>query len=134
MSLVSMMINTTLLVIFVRNSLVASKYIRCAKIKNKALFKALLLSQLIATSVFVPMVLNFFTLQINCISLARFAVLANALSMGILLTGILAVKAYRCLENSKWVLGVAVLLRTCATTAVLVSIPKLDASRRLTGN
>jgi len=59
--------------------------------------------------------------------------ITNFLSLSFLVTGILGVKAYRCLDNSKVVLAGLVLLRSTSVGLMIIDMANLDAGRRLAG-
>ena len=129
----AILVHTGLFLIFIRNILVSADYVYSGKIKRKGLLKVLLASQIIAAPIFLVILIDFFNSSGSCPLLAQSALFLNAISMGMLLSGILAVKAYRCLENSKWVLGICVALRALSTVVSGLSAQHLQAVRRLTG-
>ena len=57
----------------------------------------------------------------------------NFLSWSFLVTGILGVKAYRCLDSSKVVVVGLVLLQSTSVILMIVDVANLDAGRRLAG-
>ncbi|TFL06662.1 hypothetical protein BDV98DRAFT_160481 [Pterulicium gracile] len=132
-SQLAILVHTALFLMFLRNIFVSADYVYSGKIKRKGLLKVLLASQIIAAPIFLVIIIDFFNPSGSCPMLARSALFLNAISMGFLLTGILAVKAYRCLENSKWVLGTCVALRALSTVVSGLSAQHLQATRRLTG-
>lgn len=59
--------------------------------------------------------------------------ITNFLSLSLLVTGILGVKAYRCLDSSKVVLVGLVFLRTASVAFMILDLINLEAERRLGG-
>jgi len=57
----------------------------------------------------------------------------NFLSLSFLVTGILGVKAYRCLDNSKFVLVSLVFMRSTSVVVMFLDVINLDAGRRSAG-
>lgn len=57
----------------------------------------------------------------------------NFLSLSFLVTGILGVKAYRCLDRSKVVLVGLVLLQTVSTVLLILDLMNLVVERQLVG-
>jgi len=73
--------------------------------------------------------------MLNC-STPRIGILStvtNFLSLSFLVTGILGVKAYRCLDRSKAVLVGLVLLRTVSTVLLILDLINLVVERQLVG-
>ena len=59
--------------------------------------------------------------------------ITNFLSLSFLVTGILGVKAYRCLDSLRVVLVGLALLRSTSVVLMIVDVANLDAGRRLAG-
>lgn len=59
--------------------------------------------------------------------------MTNFLSLSLLVTGILGVKAYRCLDNSSVVLSGLALLRTAGVILVVLDAINLDVGSGLAG-
>lgn len=59
--------------------------------------------------------------------------MTNFFSLSFLVTGVLGVKAYRCLDSSKVVLVALILLRSTSTALMVLDVINLDAERRLAG-
>ena len=59
--------------------------------------------------------------------------MTNFLSLSLLVTGTLGIKAYRCLDSSRVVLVGLVLLRSAGVALVILDVINLDAGRRLAG-
>lgn len=59
--------------------------------------------------------------------------MTNFLSLSLLVTGILGVKAYRCLDSSNVVLAGLALLRTAGVILIVLDAINLDVGRGLAG-
>lgn len=121
-------------VLFVRNTLVSGSYLYRTKVQKKFLFYMLFLSQILGAASVIPFALSFFVPRINCTT-AVFAIHTGALvSIEILMTGILGVKAFKCLENSKVVFAVLSLCLITSSTAKVLDLVHSRGIRRLSGS
>ncbi|TFK57312.1 hypothetical protein OE88DRAFT_1730691 [Heliocybe sulcata] len=93
------------LAFFTRNIVASIGYVRRGRVKHKYLFHALLLSQILGPVGLLPMIVSYFH-ALDCNVVNRLTTTAVCLSQSLLMTGILGVKAYRCLSDSKVVLAV----------------------------
>ncbi|GLB36291.1 hypothetical protein LshimejAT787_0305790 [Lyophyllum shimeji] len=130
---ISLLVNGMLTMLFVRNILVSGDYLRRGKVKTKTLFYILFLSQILAPISLVPVIMSSFTQSVNCTVVIILSCVTSSVSLALLITGILGVKAYKCLNNSRVVTFMLALFQ-CASLAVVA----LDASatrgeHRLTG-
>lgn len=102
--------------------------------KKKILFHVLLASQLLGPLSLLPSIVAYFTRRVNCTLIVHFSYVAATLSLGLLITGILGTKAYKCLENPRILIVVLVLLQMGATALVILDVIMTRGSRRLTGS
>ncbi|KAL5534455.1 hypothetical protein ACEPAG_917 [Sanghuangporus baumii] len=120
-----------MLMLFIATSVVAADYIRRVKVKHKVLFYELLISQLCGVVAFAITAATILASNINCRIALVVGGVFTELSAAILLSGILGVKAYRCLSDSKIVLSVIIVLQAASSTMSFLDLAKLEASRRL---
>lgn len=121
------------LAFFIRNILVSFDYIRRGRIKHRYLFYALLLSQLLGPVGVVPITVAFFRPSdctiVNCIaSIAVFS------SESLLISGILGVKAYRCLSDSLVVLLVIAAFQVSIIACALLDLISFQGMKDFTGS
>lgn len=145
-------ISSALLVFFFRNTFTVVRYVRSGKVPQKALFYVLLGSQVIGFASPLPTIISIFSKRVDCrlwvakslaaqISNAELshprivtvATMTNFLSLSLLVTGILGVKAYRCLDSSNVVLAGLALLRTASVILIVLDAINLDVGRGLAG-
>ncbi|EAU92855.2 hypothetical protein CC1G_03642 [Coprinopsis cinerea okayama7 len=123
--------------VFIRNIITSADYIRRGKVKKKILFYLLLTSQLVAPVSLTPLVLSYFWESIDCTRQAalvvRLSCLGAMVSLGILISGILGIKAYKCLENSRIVPLVLFVLQGAASAVVIADVIQTRGIRRLVG-
>ncbi|KLO20574.1 hypothetical protein SCHPADRAFT_12521 [Schizopora paradoxa] len=120
-----------LLMLFIRNSIVSADYIRRNRVKYQGLFYTLLISQLLGVLTFTTEAWVFLASHVNC--KANFVVqgLSTELSAVLLLSGILGVKAYRCLGNSKIVLIMIAIPQIVSSTLVIIDTFRTKTVRML---
>ncbi|CAA7266577.1 unnamed protein product [Cyclocybe aegerita] len=123
-----------LAVVFLRNIIVSGDYLRRGKVKKKNLFYILFLSQLLAPVAFVPIILSYFTQRISCMVVIVLACLTGTVSLGLLITVILGVKVYKCLNHPRFVPIVLGLFQAASSTVVVFDVVETKAVRRLTGS
>ncbi|EGO25424.1 hypothetical protein SERLADRAFT_437173 [Serpula lacrymans var. lacrymans S7.9] len=139
-----------LLALFVRNIIVSVTYIYRGRFKNKALLYTLLCSQLLALPCFIPLIVAQFDRDVDCGFVLRITSASTGLSLSLLVrtlidltqpltpyptqvTGILGVKAYRCLDNARLVLFALTLFRTASLIVLVVDLTNTHGYRRLSG-
>ncbi|KAF8973889.1 hypothetical protein BDZ97DRAFT_403352 [Flammula alnicola] len=120
--------------VFARNILVSGDYIRRGKVKKKTLFYVLFLSQILAPVAIVPIILSYFTQQMSCTLVVVLACLSGTTSLALLITVILGVKVYKCLNNRRFIPVVLGLFQIGSTTVVIFDVIKTRGIRRLTGS
>ncbi|EJD04180.1 uncharacterized protein FOMMEDRAFT_167420 [Fomitiporia mediterranea MF3/22] len=120
-----------MLMLFIITSIVSADYIRRGRVKYKGLFYALLISQLCGVVSFALTAATVLATGINCRAALVASGLFTELSSAILLSGILGVKAYRCLNDSKAVLCIICVLQGVSSTMTFLDLANQNASRRL---
>ncbi|KAJ3554697.1 hypothetical protein NM688_g2969 [Phlebia brevispora] len=118
---------------FLITTVISIQYLWKGKIKKKVLFYILTASQVLGLVTSVMLIIPFFNQFISCTSVGLTVIIGAMLSYSLLMTGILGIKAYRCLNNSRLVLAVLVTLRTAMLILMVLDITKYRASRRLSG-
>ncbi|KAH9946797.1 hypothetical protein B0H21DRAFT_741818 [Amylocystis lapponica] len=111
LSQVWMLVYGLMLAFFFRTTCLAISYTFRSKVKNKTLFYLLLASQLLGLVSFVGNVVVGFDESANCTFYGRARNTLAHLSCACLITGILGVKAYRCLGDAFIVVVALFLLR-----------------------
>ncbi|KAF8078473.1 hypothetical protein FPV67DRAFT_1648275 [Lyophyllum atratum] len=130
---ISLLVNGMLTMLFVRNIFVSGDYLRRGKVKRKTLFYILFLSQILAPISLVPVIMSSFNQSINCTVVIILSCVTGTVSLALLITGILGVKAYKCLNNSRFVM-IALVLFQCASIAIVaMDATAIRGTRRLTG-
>ncbi|THH20841.1 hypothetical protein EW146_g609 [Bondarzewia mesenterica] len=122
------------LLLFLRNIIVSFGFIRRMKVKNKDLLHMLLASQLLAPAAWTPMIAALFDDRLNCTTIVRITALFASISSSILIIGIFGIKAYRCLNNARFVLVVLALLQIANSACTIIDLVRLDGVRKLSGN
>ncbi|KAJ7169679.1 hypothetical protein C8R46DRAFT_994049 [Mycena filopes] len=128
----SLMVTAMLASLFLRNIIVSFDYFRRATMKRRTLFVLLLCSQLLSLGL-APLLASYFSSSLDCTAVMSVASTTTGISLALLMTGVLGLKAYRCLDSSRFVLLV---LGTffCASTALLgLQLASIRGARRLSG-
>lgn len=120
--------------VFIRNILASISYLRRGKVKKKTLFYLLLFSQLLAPLSLTPVIISHFWTGLGCNLVAILSYSASTTSLGILITGIMGLKAYKCLENTPLVPIVMGILQVSTTAVVVAELVATRTFRRLTGS
>jgi hypothetical protein len=120
--------------LFARNIVVSGDYVRRVKLKKNGLFWLLFLSQLVAPLSFVPGILPYFNQFMTCTIVIRLSSVASFVSLSLLITGILGVKAYRCLDNSRAVLIFLAIFRLSLGVLYAFDLRAMGGRRKLTGS
>ncbi|KAJ1311636.1 hypothetical protein OPQ81_010112 [Rhizoctonia solani] len=127
-------ITGALLMLFIRNILVSIDYLRRTSSRDRTLFWLLLISQMWGPVRFIPVAAGFFNRAANCKAIQIISYSALEISYSILVTFILGMKAYRCLERSKIVLAVVGTLQVAAYVLYLIGLPTTTVIRELSGD
>ncbi|KAF6766336.1 hypothetical protein DFP72DRAFT_866216 [Ephemerocybe angulata] len=130
----SLLIIGCLAAVFLRNIYVSFDYVRRGKVKKKTLFYVLLASQLFGPLSLFPVILSYFIQRVNCTAVVHVSYISAAISLGLLITGILGIKAYKCLENPRILLVFLGLLQVAAFVFVILDTIVTKGARRLTGS
>jgi hypothetical protein len=131
-SYLSLLVTAMLATLFLRNIIVCFDYLRRATMKRKTLFYLLLCSQLLSMGL-APQLVSYFSVHLNCTAVMSVASTTTGISLALLMTGVLGLKAYRCLDSSRLVLLVLVAF-FCASSAFLVlQLSSIHGVRRLSG-
>jgi len=131
-SYLSLLVTAMLATLFLRNIIVCFDYLRRAKMKRRTLFYLLLCSQLLSMGL-APLLASYFSAHLDCTAVMSVASATTGISLAILMTGVLGLKAYRCLDSSRLVLVVLIAF-FCASSAFLVlQLGSINGVRRLSG-
>ncbi|KAF8898592.1 hypothetical protein BD779DRAFT_1666412 [Infundibulicybe gibba] len=120
--------------LFVRNIVVSGDYLRRGRVKKKVLFYVLFISQMLAPIGLIPVIMSYFTTYMDCTVVIMLSCVSAAVSLALLIIGILGVKAYKCLNNSRIVLIMLVLFQCGSTAAVILDLYTMRGGRRLSGS
>ncbi|KAJ7107633.1 hypothetical protein C8R43DRAFT_1044731 [Mycena crocata] len=132
-SYLSLLVTAMLATLFLRNIVVCIDYIRRANMKRRTLFYLLLCSQLLSMGL-APLLASYFNQRLNCTAVMSVASAATGVSLALLMSGVLGLKAYRCLDSSRIVLFVLAAF-FCASSAFLVlQLASIRGLRRLSGS
>ncbi|KAG8763867.1 hypothetical protein FRC11_010492 [Ceratobasidium sp. 423] len=131
---VRIFITGALLMLFIRNIFASIDYLRRTSSRDRTLFWLLLVSQMWGPVRFIPIAAGFFNKSANCKAIQIISYIALEISYSILITFILGMKAYRCLERSKIVLAVVATLQVAAYALYLVGLPTTTVIRELSGD
>ncbi|KAF9015302.1 hypothetical protein BDQ17DRAFT_1229006 [Cyathus striatus] len=130
----SLLVTGALAMLFTRNIFVSADYIRRGKVKRKALFYILFLSQILAPVSLVPVILSYFYKWTDCTIVIVLSCVSGTVSLALLITGILGVKAYKCLSNPPFVLVMLVIFQLASIAMVIMDVITTQASRRISGS
>ncbi|KAF8844054.1 hypothetical protein BDN67DRAFT_963546 [Paxillus ammoniavirescens] len=128
-----LVITGCLLTVFLRNIWEAATYIWRGKVKKKGLLYAVLVSQLFGPVAFIPTITAQFSRSASCAVTMRITVMAAGVSLSFLVTGILGVKAYKCLDSNRFILAALVALRTAGSMVLVLDLVHLETTRSLSG-
>ncbi|KAF9456544.1 hypothetical protein BDZ94DRAFT_1275389 [Collybia nuda] len=131
---ISLLVTGFIAMLFVRNIIVTGDYIRRGKVKNKTLFHILFLSQILAPISFVPIIISYFNQLLNCTTVIILSCVAGTLSLALLITGILGVKVYKCLNNSRFILIVLGIFQCASSGTIAMDVATMRGERRLSGS
>ncbi|KAJ7786099.1 hypothetical protein B0H16DRAFT_17640 [Mycena metata] len=131
-SYLSLLVTAMLASLFLRNIVVSCDYFRRATMKRRTLFILLLCSQLLSLGL-APLLASYFSRNLNCTAVLSVSSTATGISLALLMSGVLGLKAYRCLDSSRFVLVVLAGF-FCASTALLgLQLTSLRGVHRLSG-
>ncbi|KAK7694521.1 hypothetical protein QCA50_001707 [Cerrena zonata] len=121
-------------VFFLLNSLSSFRYVREGHIKKKGLFYLLCCSQILGLMSVIAMLVPFFIQSLHCTPIGFVFRIGITLSYTLLMTGILGTKAYRCLNSSRVVLLILVILRLTMLALMGLDLSQYRGRRRLSGS
>ncbi|KAJ7071224.1 hypothetical protein C8F01DRAFT_1109589 [Mycena amicta] len=131
-SYTSLLVTAMIATLFIRNIFVCIDYLRRANIKSRTLFYLLLSSQILSLGL-APDIASYFYSSLDCTAVLFGAGAAIGLSLALLMSGILGLKAYRCLDNSRIVLLALVAFFGASSTFLALHLANIQGSRRLSG-
>ncbi|KAJ7102135.1 hypothetical protein B0H15DRAFT_813313 [Mycena belliarum] len=132
-SYLSLMVTAMLVTVFLRNIIVSFDYIRRANMKRKTLFFLLLSSQLLSIGL-VPLLVSYFSSHLDCTAVMTIASATTGVSLTLLMSGVLGLKAYRCLDSSRVVLLALVTFFVASSTFLVLQVASIRGLRRLSGS
>ncbi|CAE6412198.1 unnamed protein product [Rhizoctonia solani] len=127
-------ITGALLMLFIRNIFASIDYLRRTSSRDRTLFWLLLISQMWGPVRFIPIAAGFFSKATDCRAIQIISYIALEISYSILITFILGMKAYRCLERSRFVLAVIGIIQLAAYVLYIVGLPSTSVTRDLSGD
>ncbi|KAH7100001.1 hypothetical protein BKA62DRAFT_707945 [Auriculariales sp. MPI-PUGE-AT-0066] len=110
-----------------------AKYVRTIAARDKSLFHLLLFAQIWGPIAVFAMLLPLAYEHANCTATNLVAGLSIQISFAVLTSGILGIKAYRCLNRSRAVLAAIAITQISALALSAAEIPKLHSERSLAG-
>ncbi|KAG8961573.1 hypothetical protein FRC03_005214 [Tulasnella sp. 419] len=128
-----MIIMGFLLCLFIRNFIVSIDYLRRGRAKDKTLFYLLAGSQICGPPAFMAIVVGLISDHTDCRVVYTFAYCLMGLSLGIILSGILGLKAYRCLNRSKLIVLVISGLQIASIGLFVLDLVGITVGRTLNG-
>ncbi|KAI0274625.1 hypothetical protein BC834DRAFT_848964 [Gloeopeniophorella convolvens] len=120
--------------LIVRNIFISSGYLRRMKVEKKGLFYILFASQVMALAPWTTWVLGFFSQTVDCTMILRISSFFTQFCCWLLLSGAFGTKAYRCLNNSPFVLVLLGALQAASTTLEAIDLVRIKGVRRLSGS
>jgi len=115
-----------------RNILVCVDYLRRANFKRRMLFYLLLSSQILSLGL-APFIASYFNSSLDCTAVLGVAGGSTGIALALLMSGILGLKAYRCLDSSRVVLFILIALCGASTSFLILHLASLTGVRRLSG-
>ncbi|KAF9452631.1 hypothetical protein P691DRAFT_803749 [Macrolepiota fuliginosa MF-IS2] len=131
---INLLLTAALAVLFLRNIAVAMDYLRRGKMKNKTLFYLLLTSQALAPASAIPSLFSFFNQYINCTVVITLSSTVGSVALAILLTGIIGIKTFKCMNDSKIVAGVIIVVELGHMAFVILDAVAMRGARRIAGS
>ncbi|KAJ7492822.1 hypothetical protein FB451DRAFT_1219666 [Mycena latifolia] len=132
-SYLSLLVTAMLATLFLRNIIVSFDYLRRANMKRKTLFYLLLCSQLLSIGL-APLLASYFSSHLDCTAVMTVASAATGVSLMLLMTGVLGLKAYRCLDSSRVVLLVLIAFFVASSAFLVLQLESIRGLRRLSGS
>ncbi|KAJ3571586.1 hypothetical protein NP233_g3663 [Leucocoprinus birnbaumii] len=123
-----------LAMLFIRNIAVAIDYLRRGKNKNKTLLYLLFVGQALAPASFIPLILSFFDQFVDCTLVVKMASTVGSVALAILLSGIIGLKTYRCMNDSKIIAGLIGTLGLGHLAIVALDAAFMQGARRISGS
>ncbi|PPQ67352.1 hypothetical protein CVT24_011535 [Panaeolus cyanescens] len=130
----SLLVTGALAMLFLRNIIVSGDYLRRGKVKKKILFYVLFASQILAPVGLIPVIVSYFNQTVNCTVVIVLSCLSGTTSLALLITVILGVKAYKCLNHPRFVPVILGLFQVASTAMVILDVVTTRGIRRLTGS
>ncbi|KAL6302229.1 hypothetical protein BKA93DRAFT_411100 [Sparassis latifolia] len=118
-----------LLSFFVWNTFTAISFIRRSRAKNNILFYLLLGSQLPGVVGVTAAIIAEFVQTVDCTLIGILTAICIQVAHALMFTGIMGIKAYRCLGNSPLVVVVLVCIRGAMLVLLGIEIPHIHSSR-----
>ncbi|KAH9937563.1 uncharacterized protein B0H18DRAFT_1113380 [Fomitopsis serialis] len=118
-----------LLVFFLRNARKSVLFLRRTRVKDKTLFYLLALSQLLGLVAIVVSAVGLLDMTVGCNTIDAVRKVFTKLSCDAMISGIIGVKAYRCLGNSRLVLLFLLCVTAIMWTLVGLEIANYSAHR-----
>ncbi|KZW02291.1 hypothetical protein EXIGLDRAFT_484471 [Exidia glandulosa HHB12029] len=118
-------------VVFLRNIAVAYRYIRRISARDKTLFYLLFFSQIWGPVACAALLIPLASKTASCTAVNIVAVGSAEMSFSVLVSGILGIKAYRCLNRSRAVLAAICLTQVTAWILTAFDLPHLGSTRSL---
>ncbi|KAF5355980.1 hypothetical protein D9756_003893 [Leucocoprinus leucothites] len=129
-----LLFTAALAMLFLRNVAVVIDYLRRGRNRNKTILYLLFISQALAPASFVPSLLCFFNQYINCTLVVTISSTVGAVALAILLSGIIGIKTYRCMNDSKIIGGFITLLALAHLAFVILDAITMRGTRRIAGS
>ncbi|EJD47858.1 hypothetical protein AURDEDRAFT_136602 [Auricularia subglabra TFB-10046 SS5] len=118
-------------IVFVRNIAVSYRFVRRIAARDMTLFYMLLFSQVWGPIACAALLIPLVSKSANCTAVNVVAAACAQTSYSILISGILGVKAYRCLNRSNAVLAAILLTQFSAWVLIAFDFPRLGSMRTL---
>lgn len=118
-------------IVFVRNIIVAYRFVRRIAARDMTLFYMLLFSQIWGPIACAALLIPLVSKTANCTAVNVVAAACAQTSYSILISGILGIKAYRCLNRSNAVLAAILLTQFSSWVLTAFDFPRLGSMRTL---
>ncbi|KAI0932354.1 hypothetical protein AcW2_001008 [Taiwanofungus camphoratus] len=109
-------------VFFLLNTQTSLCYLRRSRLKDKTLFYLLLASQLLGLMSTLAVIIGDFDRSANCTAVGIVKKIFAKLSVDIMITGILGIKAYRCLGNARVVPAALIFISVVMYTLLVMEV------------
>ncbi|KZS92931.1 hypothetical protein SISNIDRAFT_89601 [Sistotremastrum niveocremeum HHB9708] len=124
-----------LLMLFCRNIITSVSYLRRSNVKRRRLFYLLIASQLCGPICLATLLTSYFyAVHVNCQIIYIIATSCLEISYTFLITGILGIKAYQCLNRPRIVLFVVSAIHLCSLALFISDIPNMNSYHNLSGS